>query len=634
MKPVPWARLPFGNCLVACVCVAGLISCIKGDPPQSRESTSNSCTSDDDCDEGACIASVCATKSTKFGALLFEIIPPAANDAFLGARYYKSVQLSEFDGELLIAPPLTVGGSILLSMGDPGCRPSPVEVTFVPVETYLGIDTARYSTVSRVGTTIQNQMHVDTHTYQVPGIPPGEYDVFVRDAGMVDNTATPACEVVPDVRRVNLTANLGTTRVIFNISQGPARALSVVVPSSEWQGFRADVIHATSHQLLSSRGRLVNTGEPTQDEVRAELRLSTTETDTNKMLLRLRPPPDRVAPEVSMVLAGLEVFEPGQALVPKLELFGKPVTYQTWVWESISEGGRVPGKVHFTALQLANVPAGVVASFDVWSSISEQGLVSELLPPGKYRVDVSPRAGSGYSSATSEATVWAPTPDQPGATQGGSVLQVNKVVTLSGTLKASGANPPLGTIVRLVGTPGWPSQGEPFGGQASKVSLPPNVADLVRGDLFQLDDVDCGNCTSDAPALFYNLEVLPPETSGFPRILSPGLSIKGKVPLEPLTLTLPVVVAGNVVVPERTAAEGRSQGYPGVLVRVHALLSASGEPFALGVPGCQQAPASPVCAVSAIEIASTYTGIDGAFRLLLPPGFTEQGAISAPDAGP
>lgn len=620
--------------LLTFVCVLGLTGCVYGEPPLSLESTTNSCSSDADCGKNSCVASACSAASTTFGALLLEVIPPPANARFLGARYYTAVEVGgeRPDYDVTIAPPLTVSGEIAISLGETGCRPSPVEVTFVPVETYLGIETVRYSAVSRVGTTIVDKRHVDTHTYQITGIPAGRYDVFLRDAGLVDNSATPACEVVPDVKRgIRLNAGPGATRVALNLSQQAARSLEVVVSSQAWEGWRVDVVHAKSNELLSSRGFLVRSEDPTQDLVRAQLRLATTELDSNQMLLRLQPPSGRVAPTISMVLAGLEVFEVGQALVPRIEPFDEPVTYQTWVWRSVSGGGPVPGKVHFTALELANVPAGVAATFDAWAEISAQGLVTQGLPPGRYRVDVRPQPGSGYSSASSEVTVWAPAQDLPGDVQGGHVLQVNRAVNLSGTLEALGQRPPLGTQIRLVSIDAWPKDNTL--GLRRRSPLPVNVHDLVADYSYELEDVDCGNCAPDQSPQLYNMEVLPTEHSGFPRMLIPGVAVHGASPLERLKLELPKVLTGNVVVNERSGSEQRPRGYPGVLVRAYALLSATGEPFPAGVPSCWEQLGSPVCASSVIEIASTYTGIGGAFRLLLPQGFTSMALPAGIDGG-
>jgi hypothetical protein len=622
--------------------IAGLAvspACVRGESQESLESTANTCVTDSDCTPGICVQSLCSAEETRFGALLLEVVPPPANTGFLGARYYKSIDLGALNKpeqtDLSVAVPLTMSGEIYISLGDPACRPSPVEVTFVPIETYLGLDTVRYSTVSRVGTTIIDKKHVDTHTYQLPGIPPGRYDVFLRDAELVDNTATPSCEVVPDVQRgIDIAAGTGTTRLVYNIVERPARSLRVVVPSRRWQGWRVDVVHAKSKELQSSRSVLVAAVEPTLEEAYADIRLSTSEPDTNQLLLRLRPPDDRIAPSVSMVLAGLEVFEVGQALVPRIEPFEQLVTYETWVWRTVSGGGPVPGKVHFTALELANVPAGVTATFDVWSDIGGQGLVSETLPPGKYRVDVKPQPDSGFSSASSLITVWAAEADLPSSVQGGHVLQVNEAVKLRGTLDALGQRPPIGTQVRLVGIDAWPrTTGVGIDSPVRGSSLPANVSDLISVRAFQLDDVDCGNCRVDAPPILYNLEVVPTERSGFPRLLIPGVAIHGERPLAELQLDLPRVLDGNVVVKEGTAADPTERAFPGVLVRAYALLSPTGQPFDFTVPRCWEQPSATACAASALEIASTYTGIDGSFRLLLPQGFTHLSASEATDAG-
>lgn len=617
--------------VVSHVCTLG---CVEGELPTSLESISNACVTDDDCEEGTCVASVCSAPSTQFGSLLIEVVPPPANKNFLGARYYRALVVDDasYDTKFTLAPPLTVSGEIALSLADPTCRPSPVEVTFVPVETYLGIDTVRYSTVSRVGTTIVNKKHVDTHTYQLPGVPPGNYDVFIRDAGLVDNTDTPACEVVPELQRgIMLVGGPGTTRLVFNIVQQAARGLRVVVPSREWRGWRVDVVHAKSKELLSSRSTLALPEGSTNDEVQANLRLATTGPDSNQMLLRLRPPSGQAAPSVSMVLSGLEVFEVGQALVPRMQPLQQLVNYQAWVWRSLEGGGSVPGKVHFEATELASVPLGVTASYEAWATIGPQGLVSQQLPPGKYNVRVSPQPGSGFSSTTSEVTVWPPSEELPGDVQGGHVLRVNQAVKLDGTLHAFGQRPPIGTRVRLLSIGAWPSVTgagieRPFRGDP----LPVNVSKLVTSRDFELAPVDCGDCSAEAPAAMYNLEVVPTEQSGFPRIVMPGLAIRGSTPLAELELDVPKVVTGSVVV---NAPNQEARPFPGVLVRVYALLSASGTPFIYDVPNCWEPPGSPTCASAAIEVASTYTGMAGEFRLLLPQGFTLPTTLSNGDSG-
>lgn len=611
-------------------------ACFDIEPPlESPASTTNICGQDSDCDQGSCSsAGVCTASRTDLQALLLELTPPDTQARFQGASTYYPLRLDlrrPSDNLVDIKYPRAVRGDIGLVFGAADCRPSPVEVSFVPVESHLGLDTLRYSTVSVVGTAIVNKKHVDTHRFALSGIPDGTYDVYLEDAQLVDNSARPECEVAPQsIRALQIGSEGAASKYVSNLVQAEARALRVVVPwSSQFQGWTVDVVHPLTKERLSSLGHLT---APSEGATTASVGLRLSQVmgkdviGKNHELLRFTPPSALAAPTITMVLAGLEVFERGEALVPEMPLLPTPVKYQVWVWRT-SQGGSVEGRVQFTAQSLESIPPGVNASFERRATIGDGGLVEVELPPGKYVARVTPDADTDRAQQETEVVVWLPK-EGVGETQGGNVIIVPEASSVHGRVRFGRRSPPTGTQVLAVGIDEWPA---PYLPQTEEAFLP-SKSTLVDGDEFLIGGLTCRGCETGTGGALYNLLVRPAERSGLPWVVAVGEHVdRSDVELPDLNIEVPYVWSATLQV-ETTVGP---IALPRFSVRAFALLGKDGFPLSeVDLPRCNELASSDVetlpCTAYALEVASTRTSDEGKFTLLLPQHLQFG---HAPDAG-
>jgi hypothetical protein len=607
----------------ALLLVGSTHACFDLEPPiEPTPSVSNTCSEDGDCSTGSCRVGVCTARSTELQALLLELTPPSTQERFRGARTYYPLKVNTNhggDNEVTIVYPRTVRGDISLAFGAADCRPSPVDVSFVPVETHLGLDAARYTTVSEVGTTIIDKKHVDTHRFSLSGIPEGIYDVYLEDARLVDNSGRPECEVAPQsIRRLRIGSNESVSKYVSNLTQGEARSLRVVVPWSEqFEGWEVDVIHPVTQERLSSRGTL---SAPADGATSADVRLRLSKvlgkdvTGSNQELLRFTPPNGTTAPTITMVLAGLEVFERGEALVPELGQLASPVKYQVWVWRS-PQGGKVEGSVQFSAVSLESIPPGVNATFERRATIGTGGLVDVDLPPGKYRARVTPNAGTERAPQEAEITVWLPTAGV-GETQGGHVIVVPEASTVHGVVRFGRSLPPTGTQVIATGIDAWPLSFLPPAGDP----FLPGGSTLVVGEEFSIGGLSCRGCEGGSSGALYNVEIRPSERSGLPWVIAVGEHVAERdVMLSDRTIDMPFVWSGKLAIDTSVGPIP----LPRFSVRVFALLGKDGSPLQeVDLPRCNELSSSEVetlpCVARALEVASTRTSDDGALTLLIP----------------
>lgn len=637
MPSAPQIERTSSQARLSAVLCAGLVSaCFDVEPPPDAEqSTTNQCTASTDCSQGRCTpGGVCSAESTELEELVLELSPPDTQERFGGARSYFTLRLEKgrlVPNQVTIKYPRTVRGDIALVFGAGDCRPSPVVVSFVPTESHLGLETRRYTTVSEVGTAIVDKRHVDTHRYSLSGIPEGTYDVFLEDAERVDNSQRPECEIAPQsIRVLSITSEEAVSKFLRDLVQDAARTLRVVVPwSSQYEGWKVDVIHPLTAERLSSRAVL--TAPPDgATSVSVDLRLSAVMGSDvigpNHELLRLTPPPGVAAPTITMVLAGLEVFDRGEALVPSLGDLPQPVDYQAWVWRS-REGGAVQGRVQFTALSLESVAPGVDASFERRATIGGGGLVKADLPPGRYLARVFPDPQSDLAWQETELTVWSPT-NGGGTTQGGHVIVVPEAAQLHGSVRFGRRLPPVGTQVVAQGLPGWP---ESFLPELDTFALPWASA-LVEGDRFTLGGLTCRGCEEAAgAAAVYNLFVRPSEKSGLPWIVAVGERVGAPdVEVKDLSLELPYAWTGKLNV---ESAAGPIP-LPRFSVRAFATIGKDGLPVpAADLPRCSSLTSTQLetlpCVARALEVASTRTSTDGSFTLLIPQRVLTPGSMDA-----
>ncbi len=606
-------------------------------PPELEPSNVNSCQTDADCGRNSCRAGACSVGETQLSALLLEITPPITQERFQGARTYYTLGLGGEglnEHDVKINYPRAVRGEIGLVFGAADCRPSPVRVSFVPVEAHLGLETPRYTTVSEVGTAIVDKKHVDTHRYSLSGIPEGTYDVYLEDANLVDNSQRPECEVAPQsIRSLSIFSEEGASRYVRDLIQSQVRTLRVVVPgSSSFAGWEVDVIHPATRERLSSRAILptpVDESTPMSVSLRLSQVMGPDFIGSNRELLRLSPPRTVSAPTVTMVLAGLEVFEPGEALVPAVDKFPRPVTYQTWVWRSL-DGGNVDGEVQFTALALDAIPTGVNTTLERRAQIVD-GLLEVQLPPGRYLARVIPEfeMESPLPQHETEITVWPSPASETGAmaSQGGHVIVVPEASTVSGRVRYNNEGPPTGTQVIAKAIDDWPA---PFWQPAAH--LVPGGSALLAGGEFALDVLTCPDCETSGSGAAYNFVVKPSEVSGLPWAIVVDQRVSSAAMELDISLELPRVVSGFLSV-------NTSVGpvvLPRVSVRAWALVGKDGYPLReVGLPRCNELSPSvvetlPNCAAQVLEVASTRTADDGTFALLLPQGLVMR---ESPDGG-
>lgn len=616
--------------LIALVTALGALGCFElGEPPLNDESLVNACLENDECPRGTCWSGVCSIGETQFSALLLELTPPTTIERFRGARIYHTLTLDD-DGPsehtVRIKYPRTVRGDIGLAFGAADCRPSPVRVSFVPVEAHLGLEAPRYTTVSEVGTAIVNKRHVDTHRYSLSGVPEGVYDVYLEDAELVDNSSRPECAVAPQsIRTLRIASDEGASTYVRNLVQTQVRTLLVeVLGNSPFVGWEVDVIHPVTSERLSSRAVFPATEDPSTP-VSVSLRLSQVSgqdiVGANRELLRLSPPSHVTAPTIAMALVGVEAWESGKAQIPALGDLPEPVNYQVWVWRT-PNGGGVQGKVHFRSLALDGISPGISTTFERRANIGDGGLVEVQLPPGQYAVRVMPDVQSRLAHHETEVTVWLPSGQagSRGNNQAGHVIVVPGEANAMGRVGYGNQGGPVGTQVVARALDTWPTRLW----QSSFQWLPAASA-LVSGDRFQVSGLTCRTCDAEDPGAMYAFFVRPPEPSGFPWVISIGERIGAmQVMLPNFRLELPRVVSGSLSVETNV----NSGALPRFSVRAYALIDKHGQPLAVtDLPRCNQLSASdletlPNCTAEALEVAFTQSGDEGNFRLLLPSGLT------------
>jgi hypothetical protein len=585
----------------------------------------NSCERDSDCRRGTCDPELnsCVAASPALPSLLVDVLPPTFGSGLVTGDTLMAVSDLTASMPMRIPVSSVLNGVVSLSAGDPSCRPSPVRINLSPVSRSLGINAERYTASTRLDTRITNHQYIDSLVFNLHGVADGEYDIYMQDAREIDNSGRPACQVAPwVVRAQKVTPSDGQP---FTLEQSPARPLTVTVPFIDGLvGWHVDIVHPLTGEQLSSEVQLTESSlveTPTERLLVAELRLTEVEgkdwAEPGTELLRLRPPSGYLAPAIFMSLSALEVHVRGQAVLPKVNPFGRIVKYRAWVWQGGTARRPVPGSVTFNALRLSELPqfrTHLVRTVP----IGAEGQIEVELPPGTYTVQVLPAASSGSSKYETEVVVWAPadrgaeTPEQAGA-----VLNVPKAATVTGRVRFDGKVPPLGTRVRLVADQGRVLDRRP--GQ-----LPFQARDseglLDERGSFSIEGVDCRTCTPDGEGASYTLTVMPPNESGLPWLVRTRLVVKADVNLqEVLGLSIPNVYRMSIE-PEqkkRTSLPARFR------VRAFVSVDRAGRPLLNPdtVPCARLAPQdadTTQCATQAIAVAEASGDDTSGVSLLLP----------------
>lgn len=632
------------------LCSLGLAACENIAPPvvDGAEVARNECKSNADCPDARCdeVLRMCVAKSAALSNLLIEIIPQSTDHLFGGFRFLRTLDDLEDTqaSPLLLVPPPRVEGNITLAINSAaGCKanPRPVRISFVPLEQRLGLDTVRYSVTSVA--TFNDEKEQFEHTYSLPGLPLGTYDIYWEDAQISDDPPPPLCEVVPRLERAVAISRVDGRVPQLDLGSSPIRPLKVLVPwTFDLNGWTVDVIHPLTGERLSTRAplsdeRLVREPDSTEDVAIADLLLGQVvgpdyaETATQKGVLRLTPPTGGARPTIQVGLEGLELFKVGEARVPRLNAFDTSVRFQAWVWQEGAPDKPVAGSVTFDALTLTDVPQGVSARLTERVPIGADGQVTTHLPPGTYLARVHPDADLALSAFETTVEVFKPIAAEPGSppspsgeVQAGQVIAVPPGANLTGRVSLPTRSSSQGISVEAFGS--RETDLRPQGDLST--SAPRTVVTLVsdKGG-FKLA-ADCGRCDGESGVLF-DLKVNPPAESGFPWTVVPDVAISEDADLGVLPVEFPWVYERTLEFAISTVAP-EPRGFPNALIRAYVLVDRDNnvvrdsrisrcsellkQPPAVDAPE----PAQP-CAERAVQVAEARSfGNDGRFRLFLP----------------
>ncbi len=599
------------------------------------------CVEDSQCGDAECDLELgeCVVREVGYDEVLLQVSTETTEIGFGGAQFYKPLQqltgspaaAARFD----IPAPVRVNGTVNAFYVEGISCPLSVRLTFIPHESFLGLSTIRYTTISTRFTPPDKLAAVNR--FSLPALPVGIYDIYWEDSGLVTETAgrSHLCEVVPQLfRRIPIA-------VATDIALGQATPDSVRV-EIPWQhdleGWRVDAIHPVTGQRVSTQRTLSENcpDDPLARWVNGEVCAPVQETDTGERiavatlrianinddygspdqeLLRLRPPPGVHRPTTFFVLLPLITVEGGPAQVPgPIETFAQQRELELWVWQEGDAQRPVSGHVEFVASALADEPDTVYqVRFKRSVPIGADGKVAVALPPGVYVARVYP-ATLKVSNFETGITVWGPADgtDESGV-QAGRVLAVPAPAKVSGRVRLPGGLDAEGTQVRLLG-------GRSGGGVLSDgVLTARGRTGLAEADgTFEVADVDCDQCAGGA-GLTYSVRVAPPHSVALPWFIRSPIAVRdSSVSLGILSLTFPKNHFGHLGVLRANSSLGEFRGPP--LIRAYVLLGRDDNPVPADARSCVVAAGSPSpCATRAVQVAETRANSDGSFRLALPP---------------
>ncbi len=624
MRAIGWLLLG-----AACGCS------VKPDAESAAREERPACSSDAQCGNGQCLTAfgICSQNKGDLTLLLFEVIPPASDPVYAGARFLTLANLDPEDmpevpgrgigagwREINVRPRVPVSGSVYAAPDQTACltrarRTLPVTLTFTPRERLMGLSVPSYELVTR--------FDAESGEYTFQGlVPPGNYDVYMRpNASELDQEG---CVAVPQIFRDR---SIGEQ---FELAQPPPSQLRLSLPwRDELEGWVIDMVHPVTGETISNRVQLSAASRPPDAEPgklrttlyysRSVNERSTTETDEAAAgapdpaaqadeLVRLTPPSHVDAGTVLLQRSGIEVGDMrGEGEIADVFQFGKAVDFRAWVWKENEFDAPVPGSVSFTARDLDAVPEGVPTAFDRSAMINERGEIQLRLLPGRYRVRVTP-PGTPVDDlgllAGSESTVTVLPNETDGLlVQAGGVIEVPASVSLSGRVLADVGGAGLeGVEVRASASPDTQvgcslpgdSDTDAACAQPSSAVLRQALAQdpfvprtrSTESDLngdFRVAGLDCGQCEPGAGARF-DLSVRPAPELGLPWLVRRGFNLFSNEP-GPVLMRVPAPVAHALRFTYgdpapgageqgEVAAEGESvvPGLADALVRVYALL--------------------------------------------------------------
>jgi hypothetical protein len=578
---------------------------------QQEQGASNTCSSDDDCDNRHCLENVCQATAGQFELLLLEVTPPSDSRLAHIPLITKVDQVPTSGGELDLS--LTRAARVTGSMSIPpgsGCEmahfyfpdgtqasgssPSedglsiPVTVTLTPRTALLGLPSQTYQVQANeltVAPVVGGQYVFDVQ------VPAGEYDVYIAPPVRQEG-----CQVPPQLYRRQ--AILTDTNLQFTFAPA-SKPLSVTIafPSSSnaLKGWIVDIIERVSGNRLSTEQVLdepdangnyfaklayskVNDRKVPADDVEAE-------TD----LLRLRPPAELVAPTIYADRAGLGLF----GSVDKADLgaftkFPTPVVVEGQL-TGLDDGVPVNGHVRFVSTEIYGVDDGVFASYQTEIDVPETGLFSLQLPPGKYRVYAVPPLSPDERGLSALELSWDIPDDVP--RQAGKLIELPRIANVVGSASLQGAQ------VYVVPSPQSVLPFEQVFGAAAFV--PRATADMVD---------DRGSFRIEADPGRFDVSVRSSDASGFGWFVRPGFKVEPgghEQELGRLALPEPSVVTGVARV--TLGGDLEPALLPSSLIRAYVFLDKD-----------LKYTRDQAQARSVIQVAETRSDSGGNYRLLVP----------------
>lgn len=599
----------------------------------------NVCDVDSDCPAGRCDVSVghCSRQETDFRAVLLEVVPPQS-DVYGGRQFYQRVNIDAASPLEVVLEPREVPGTLTLWLGN--CFGHSILFSLRSRVEALGLRPNRLAvesaTLPRVKENGDYDYSVRLNRFNLGTVPPGVYDVYLRDTG--SEVATPECPApaVPQLSRGFLVStDSASTSYLHDQTNPEPVELVVTVPfRPELEGWTVDVVHNITGERISTQGTLTAASAVEADSGRtvtvairyarvvgSDYRIpSASGVPFPTAVVRLRPPELDARPTV--YFAGLlptDAVVSAPIAIPEIAL-SEPIPYRAWVWGEGDPTIPIRGRVLLQADRLSDIDAGVTLSMLV--DLLEDGSFEAMLLPGEYWAEVVPEAGSGFGRYRTRITVWARQHEgDAGTPQAGRALAVPSAPVLSGRIRGPADEPATGTRVR---TQASVRGGFTLTAQVSRFQPRPNESIIDASGRFETE-LDCSWC-SDESSVAFDFLVRPPESSGLPWRVFRDVPVTGDVNLGRAALEVPRLLVGSVSFRNRPGQP--TAVYAGPLVRAYAMIDQSGDvvtdpalPDCVDLEPSATTPESSPCVQRVIQIGEATTDRTGRFQLPLPTAF-------------
>jgi hypothetical protein len=497
----------------------------------------NSCQVASDCGPDSTCAvldtgNMCVSTKPDLAGVVFEIRPGAASP--FGANTSHLIDLSaqgvplqgQVSGPIPFDP--TLPALVSISPGRVNCIDDessvPAKVELNHVSFLSGITEKPYTTSSELE---------DPPTGPGPSfafkidVPPGIYDIYVTPE------PTAKCGGLP-LPPIFIPGSLISVDSTFRLDVEHARHLKGEIktpPDLSLDGWLLDVIEKNT-------GRLVSTVQTIEHETKgtpAAINLHYNFTSLVTRFVRLRPPPDVVAPSVFWPLAAADFMNQGSAFLEISDLATTPVDVEGHVLDK--DELSVISSVTLQSVGLSAGGASQNAAYMVVVDTNADGFFKTKVPPGDYRVIAKP-----FDETKSLAEVIWPVNKGPNNCFCGQVVTVPDRAILQAEVETPVQGPLL--AAEVVGSPSLPpsiSQIDRELGLAP--ALPREAKADVRNGEFELG--------LDLVNEFFDLSVRPPVLSGYPWLVRPRLAVQpakdsSASSLGVINIGHPVVVGGVV----------------------------------------------------------------------------------------